>query len=85
MPACGAGDADAHIGLGLREVQPLSTVGEHRRGGFTGVEPASLDLADVGDEVGLDAARVRDELVEAAQQLVVGEAVEMAWGCMNPI
>jgi hypothetical protein len=52
----GAGDRDARIGLGLREVEPFGAVGEHRGRGLTGVEAARLDLADVGDEIGLDAA-----------------------------
>jgi len=61
-------------------VEPLGAVGEHRRRGFAGVEPAFLDFADVGDEVGLDAARMRHELAEAAEQLVVGDGVEGALG-----
>ena len=39
-----------------------------------------VDLADVGDEVGLDAARLADELVESPEQLVVGDVVQSESG-----
>ena len=55
--ACRAGYGDAAVGLGLREMQALGAVGEHRREGLTGEEPSLVDLADVSDEIGLDAAR----------------------------
>ena len=80
MLARGARDRDAPIGLGLREVEPLGAVDEHRGRGFAGVEPALLDFADVGDEVGLDAARVGHELAEAAEQLVVGDGAGGRFG-----
>jgi hypothetical protein len=74
----GSGDGDAPIGLGLREVQLLRTVREHRGKRLAGVEPSLVDLADVGDEVGLDPTRLRHQLVEAEQQLVVGHGVKRA-------
>jgi hypothetical protein len=52
-----ARDRDAQVGLGLGEVEPLGAVDEHRRAGLADVEPARIDLAEVSDEVGLDAAR----------------------------
>ena len=83
MPARGASDGDAAVGLGFREVQGSSAVGEHRREGLTGVEPALVGLADVGDEIGLDAAGLRDELRESIEQLVVGDGVksDSSFGC----
>jgi hypothetical protein len=62
---------DAQVGLGLREMEDLRAVGEHRGRSLAGVEPALVDLADVGDEVGLDAPGLPQKLDEAAQQLVV--------------
>jgi len=71
--ARGAGDGDAKVGLGLREVEPLGAVDEHRWCGLAGVEPPRVHLADMSDKVGLDAARVRDELGKTAYELVVAE------------
>jgi hypothetical protein len=51
-----AGDRDAAVGLGLREVQVLRAVREHRGERLPGLEPSLVDLADVSDEIGLDAA-----------------------------
>jgi hypothetical protein len=53
-------------------MQALGAVGEHRREGLAGEEPSLVDLADVSDEISLDATRPADELGEATQQLVVG-------------
>ena len=53
---CRTGYGDAAEGLGLREMQALGAVGEHRREGLTGEEPSLVDLADVRDEIGLDPA-----------------------------
>ena len=53
--SCSAGYRDAAVGLGLREMQALGAVGEHRREGLPGEQPALVDLADVSDDVGLDA------------------------------
>ena len=83
VSARGASHRDAPIGLGLREVQSASAVGEHRREGLTGVEPAFVGLADVGDEFGLDPVRLRDEPVQSIDQLFVGNGVkrESVFGC----
>jgi hypothetical protein len=71
-----AGDSDAQVGFSLGEVESLGAVGEHRRGGFAGVESPLFDLADVLDEVGLDTARARHQVAEAPQKLVVGNGLE---------
>ena len=49
----GASDGDAPVGLGLGQVKRLGAVDEHRREGAPGKESASLDLTDVGHEIGL--------------------------------
>ena len=72
MPPRGAGGGDAQVRLELGEVERLRAVGEHRGRGLAGVEPAGIHLTDVSDEVGLDAARVPQELGQATEQLVVG-------------
>ena len=63
-------------GLGLRQVQPLDAVGEHRWARLAEVEAALVHLGDVGHEVGLDAARVAQDRGELRQQLLVGERLE---------
>jgi hypothetical protein len=70
LPA-GPGHVDAQAGLGLREVEHLHAVGEHRRHGLPGVGPPGVDLGDVGDEVGLDPPRVLEQRGETTQKLVV--------------
>jgi hypothetical protein len=72
----GASGGDAEVGLGVREMEALRAVREHRGRGLTGVEPARVDLADVGDEVGLGVAGVAQQIGESAEQLVVGDRVQ---------
>jgi hypothetical protein len=62
----GPGDGDAEVGLGLGEMKDLGAVGKHRGGGFAGEEAALIDFTDVGDEVGLHAAGLAEDLSEAA-------------------
>ena len=51
MLSRGAASGDPEVGLGVREVEGLGTVHKHRGRGFPGVEPASVDLANVSDEL----------------------------------
>jgi hypothetical protein len=74
--ARGPGHGDAQVGLGLREAQGLRAVGEHGGEGFMGVEASLVHLGDVGDEVPLDAARLGEDLPQAAQEIVVGDCRE---------
>ena len=74
--ARGSGHGDAQVGLGLREVQGLRAVGEHGGEGFTSVEASLVHLGDVGDEVGLDAARLGEDLGQAAEEIAVGDRRE---------
>ena len=70
------GRGDAQVGLGLGEVKDVHAIDEHRGGGLAGVETSSLDLGDVGDEIGLGAARLAQKVDESAEELVVGEGFE---------
>ena len=74
--ARGAGDGDAQVGLTLREMESLRAVGEHGRERFTRVEASLVRLGNVGDEVRLDAARLAENLGQAAQEDVVGDRGE---------
>ncbi len=51
---------------------------EHGGRGLAGVEPAHVDLPDVGDEIGLGVAGVAEERDETAEELVVGDELESA-------
>ncbi len=73
MLSRGARGGDPEVGLGLGEVKDLGAVHEHRGGGFAGVEPAPVDLANVGDEGGLVATGLTEQIRQATEQLVVGE------------
>ena len=73
-----AGRGDAEIGLGLREVQDLHAVDEHRRKGLAGKEPSLVHLGDVRDDVGLDSPGLAHELGQAVEQLVVRDRLERA-------
>jgi hypothetical protein len=67
---------EAEVSLGLGEVKDVQAIDEHRGDGLAGVETSSLDLGDVGDEGGLGAARLTQEVGESAEELVVGEGFE---------
>ena len=58
-------------------MEDLRAVGEHGGRGRAGVETALVDLADVGDDVGLDAAGLPENLDETAQQLVVRNGLQL--------
>jgi len=72
----GPGHGDPIVGLGLREVEDLSAVVEHRRAGEPRVEVALLHLRDVGDERRLGATGLSQQLGEPRQELVVGDRLE---------
>jgi len=59
-------------------VKNLGAPGEHGRGGVAGVEPALVDLPDVGDQIGFDAARVAEEIAQLAQKRVVRDRLQGA-------
>ena len=71
VPPRGAGHGDAQIGLLLREAKDIRAPDEHRGRSLASVELAAVDLTDVGDDIGLGAARPMNEVGQATQQLVV--------------
>ena len=73
VPAQGARHHDPQRRLRLGQVEALDAVVEHRRAGLPLVEAALVDLGDVGDEVGLDAARVAEDLRQAQEECRVRE------------
>ena len=69
---------DAEVRLGRGEVEALGAVGPHRGARLSGVEPASVDLADVRHEVGLGVTRGLEETNEVPEELVVRECAEFS-------
>ncbi len=67
------GHGGPQVGFGLREMEDIRAVDEHGREGLAGVEPSSLHLADVGDEVGVDTAGLTEGKGKPAKERVVGE------------
>ena len=78
MLPCGARGRDAQVRLELGEVEHLRAVGEHRGRGLAGVEPARVHFPDVGDEIGLDAPRLAQQLGQSTEQLVVRDQLQRA-------
>jgi hypothetical protein len=76
--AGGPGHGDAQVGFVLAEGERTPAVLEHRRADFVGVQPPPLDLADVGDDVGLDPPRLPHELGQLMEKVLVSEALS-AW------
>jgi hypothetical protein len=76
MLARGSGHRDPKIGLGFREVKDVGAVGEHRRTRLAHIQAPLVDLADVRDQIRLDAPRLPEEIEETTKQLVVGERCE---------
>jgi hypothetical protein len=72
----GSRSLDPVIGGGLREVQDLGAVGEHRGAALLEVEPPSIDLAEVGEQLRLDLTVAGGELVECAKQVAIRKARE---------
>jgi hypothetical protein len=59
-------------------MEHVDAVAEHRRRREARMEASPIDLTDVGNQVGLGAARVAQELGEATKQLVVRNGGEDA-------
>jgi hypothetical protein len=76
--AGGPGHGDAQVGFVRAEGEHTPPVLEHRRADFVGVQPAPLDLADVGDDVGLAPPRLPHELGQLMEKVLVSEALS-AW------
>ena len=71
--AGGPRHGDAQVGLRLREVQGVRAIREHRREGLAREEPSGVHLGDVGDQLALDTARLREDLGQPGEEIVIGE------------
>jgi hypothetical protein len=76
LPCC-ASDGDTEVRLGFRGVQDLDAIREHRRASLSGIKPAVIDFSDVRDEVGLDPARLPQDLGEMAERFIVRKRLEL--------
>ena len=54
----------------------MRAVREHRGERLTGIQPSLVRLRDVGHEIGLHAARLPEDLGQAAEESVVGDLAE---------
>jgi hypothetical protein len=81
----GSRGLDPVISRGLREVQDLGAVGEHRGAALLEVEPASVDFAEVGEQLRLDLTVAGDELLECAEQGAIGEACQRGRACSSTL
>jgi hypothetical protein len=66
-------------------VQHLGAVGEHRGTALLEVEPPSIDLAEVGEQLRLDLTVASDELVESAKQVAIGKARKRSRACRSRV
>jgi len=71
-PAREAGDRDPEVRLGLRKMEPRHGVDMHRWTGLEEVEPASVHLGEVPDELGLDSPSTPEDLGQTREQGVIG-------------
>ena len=72
----GTGNGDAEVGLVLSEVEDPPAVLEHRGAGLLGIQPAQLDLSDVGDDVGLDPSGLANELRQTPEKVPVRDVLQ---------
>jgi hypothetical protein len=75
-----AGHRDPQIDLVLPEPEDPTAVLEHRRARLLGEEPPEIHLPDVGDELGLDTPRLRRELEQLKQKLLVSDTPQARHG-----
>jgi hypothetical protein len=76
---------DPVISRGLREVQHLGAVGDHRGATLLEVELASFDLGEVGEQLRLDLTVAGDELVECAKEVAIGKACKRGSACKTRV
>jgi hypothetical protein len=72
----GSGGGDAQVGLAFRQVKSLRAISEQGGERLARPESSLVHFGDVGDEVRLDAARLAEDLGQAAQEDVVGDRGE---------
>jgi hypothetical protein len=71
-----ARDGNARECLRLREMKRLRAVREHRWKGAVCVQPARVGFADVRNQLRFRGARLRDEPLQAAEELVVRNGLQ---------
>jgi hypothetical protein len=69
-------DCDSFVGDAFCEVQHANAVVEHRGAGLLEIEPPRIDLAEMGDELGLEAVIALDQVVQLRQELIVRKALQ---------
>ena len=67
---------DSLVGDPLREVEYALAVDEHRGAALLEIQPARIDLAEVGEQLGLDRVAALDQLPHPREQLGVGKPSE---------
>jgi hypothetical protein len=67
---------DALVRHGLREVEHPLAVGEHRGAALLEIQPARVDLAQVGEHLGFERVAHSYERVHLRQELVARETSE---------
>jgi hypothetical protein len=67
--ACCTGSSDALEGLIFGEMENIYTIAKHGGAGDLEIEPAGVDLAKVGDEVGGEVVVIGDEAPEGQEEL----------------
>ena len=60
-PARSPCDGDSEISLGLGEAQDVDAVDVHTGAGLAQEKLPAVDFADMGDQLGLDSPRLREE------------------------
>ena len=74
----GSSRGDATVGRALREVQHLGAVAEHRRARLPEVQLASVDLAQVRQQLRFQQSIATDELLQCANQAGIGDLRQRA-------
>ena len=62
-----ASHGDAEIGLGLRKVQNLGAIHEHRRASLASKEPAMIHFTDMRNQIGFDPPRLLHDLRQTVE------------------
>ena len=76
----GPRDRDSFVCDAFREVQHVDAVVEHRRARLFEIEPPRIDLAQMGDELGLEGVIALDQVVQLLQESTVGKALQCRHG-----
>jgi len=64
---------DSFVRDAFGEVQHVDAVVKHRGARPLEVEPARIDLGEMGDQLGLEGVIALDQIVQLSQELIVGK------------